>query len=87
MATFIEEVGGTVQDIITGIGDNYSNAADDGAARAKYNAAVADLISAKARSQTKQSDTVSKAVNTAVVGLLVILGIFVIAKYVVPQFK
>lgn len=77
----------TFGDIITGIGDNFSATGTDAQARANYNQALADLARARANSEMTRTKEMSKAINTAVIGIIAVLAIMVIGKYIIPKLK
>jgi hypothetical protein len=83
----INDIPNAITDVISGIGTGFRASAENSAAVAEYNSAVAEYIRSKAAAEQRQTSTITKTVNTAVVGLLVIFGIYVIAKFIVPKLK
>lgn len=81
------DLGDFADTALNSIGLNFSATAQDNQSRAQYNAAVAKLVNAKAEATKTQSREVAKAANNLVIGLLVILGIYVFAKFVLPKLK
>lgn len=77
----------TFGDVIAGIGDNFSATATDAQARANYNQAIANLAQARASAEMTRAKETSRAINNAVMGVIIVLGIYVVAKFLVPKLK
>lgn len=82
-----DDVGQLADQIFDGIGTNFVSRANNAQATADYNSAVAELVRTKARNETKKTEQYAKAINNIVIGLIGVLAIFVIAKYVLPKLK
>lgn len=87
MGLQLSDIGDFVEDVLAGAGDNFAGQGANAKATAEYNSTVATLALNKAKNETRKTEAAAKLANTVVVGLLVILAVFVLAKYVVPAFK
>lgn len=83
--TFLEQIGETVQDIVSGVGDNYEASGVNALATARANNAIASLIEAKAAATKEQSKATANAIKTLVVGIVVVMVLYVSAKFVLPK--
>ena len=82
---FVESVGNTAVEVVDGAGDFFTASADNSAATAKMNAAMVDLVKARAQSEKMRAETMSKAALWLVGGLLAILALVVFSKYILPK--
>lgn len=82
---FVESVGNTAIDVVEGAGDFFTASADNSKATAQMNAAMVDLVKARAQAERKRSETMNKAALWLVGGLLAILALVVFSKYILPK--
>lgn len=87
MGLQLADIGDFVEDVFAGAGDNFAGQGANAKATAEYNTAVATLVLNKAKNDSKKTEAATKLANTVVVGLLVILAVFVLAKYVIPAVR
>ena len=82
-----EVVGDFFGDILGGIGDTFQAGGADAAAKAKYQDALADYVRAKANQNQQKTAAENKALQTAVWGVVIVLVLVVVGKFILPKLK
>lgn len=80
------DAGDFLDNALDAIGTNFQAGADSAAARAQYDVSIAKLVSAKADAERNRTQAYTKAVNTFLMGIVIVLILVVVGKYFLPRF-